>query len=408
MARLKSTHFIFIAMGVGFLAGVFFPGFATHLEPLSTIFLRLIKTIAVPIVFSTLVVGIAGHGDLKAVGRLGVKSLVYFEIVTTIALVLGLAIANFIKPGVGLILSAKTDVIPLQTKSHSMTDAIVNIFPQNFIEAAARGDILEVVVFAVIFAIALSLIGEKKRPIVAFCESLAEAMFKFTNIIMLYAPIGIGAAIAYVIGSKGLAVMSNLGLLILSMYAGLILIPLLVFLPIALIARVPLKKFISNVEEPAVIAFSTASSEAALPKAMENMEKMGVPREVVAFVIPTGYSFNLDGSTLYLSIAAVFAAQASGINLSISQQLLIGFTMIFASKGVAGVPRASIVVLAGTLPSFGVSLEAVAIILGVDTILDMGRTTINVVGNCLASVVMAKWEKRFGEKAVDVPADSGA
>jgi len=203
-------------------------------------------------------------------------------------------------------------------------------------------------------------------------------------------------------------VMSNLGLLILSMYTGLILIPLLVFLPIALIARVPLKKFISNVEEPAVIAFSTASSEAALPKAMENMEKMGVPREVVAFVIPTGYSFNLDGSTLYLSIAAVFAAQASGINLSISQQLLIGFTMIFASKGVAGVPRASIVVLAGTLPSFGVSLEAVAIILGVDTILDMGRTTINVVGNCLASVVMAKWEKRFGEKAVDVPTDSGA
>jgi len=398
---LSQTHLIFIGMLAGLIIGFAFPGLGTKLEPLSTIFIRLVKTIIVPIIFATLVVGIASHSDLKAVGRMGIKAIVYFEIVTTLALFLGLVVVNITKPGVGIQLGSAGDLQGLSAARHmTIKEVVINIFPENFFDSAARGDVLEVVVFTILFAIALSLIKEKKKPIIEFCEALAETMFKYTNIVMRFAPIGVGAAIAVVVASKGMNVLLNLCLLIASFYGAIVVFLLAVLLPAALVFKVPIKKFISAVKEPAVIAFSTSSSEAALPKAMENMEAIGVPRRVVSFVIPTGYSFNLDGTTIYLSLASIFAAQAAGIDLSFSQQLVMGFTLIFASKGAAGGPRASLVVLAGTLASFGLPVEAVAVILGVDTVMDMGRTAVNVTGNCLATVVVAKWEGVFGEKEV--------
>ncbi|MDD3847545.1 MAG: cation:dicarboxylase symporter family transporter [Syntrophorhabdaceae bacterium] len=397
--RLSQTHLIFIGMLVGLIVGFAFPALGTKLDALSTIFIRLVKTIIVPIIFSTLVVGIAGHADLKAVGRMGVKAIVYFEIITTLALFLGLIVVNITKPGVGIMLGDSGVPLGLgQAKHMTIKEVVVNIFPDNFFDSATRGDVLEVVVFTIIFAIALSLIKEKKKPIIDFCEALSETMFKYTNIVMRFAPIGVGAAIAVVVASKGMSVLLNLCLLIASFYGAIAAFLLAVLLPVGLIFKVPIKRFLAAVKEPAIIAFSTSSSEAALPKAMENMEALGVPRRVVSFVIPTGYSFNLDGTTIYLSLASIFAAQAAGIDLSLSQQLLIGFTLIFASKGAAGVPRASLVVLAGTLASFGLPIEAVAVILGVDTVMDMGRTAVNVTGNCLATVIVAKWERVFDKK----------
>lgn len=386
-------------MLAGLVLGFVFPALGTKMEALSTIFIRLVKTIIVPIIFATLVVGIASHADLKAVGRMGVKAIVYFEIITTIALFLGLIVVNVTKPGVGIDLGGAGLPAGLGEAKHmTIKEIVINIFPDNFFDAASRGDVLEVVVFTIIFAIALSLIKEKKKPIIEFCEALAETMFKYTNIIMRFAPVGVGAAIAVVVASKGMNVLLNLCLLIASFYGAIVVFMLGVLLPVALIFKVPVRRFIAAVKEPAVIAFSTSSSEAALPKAMENMEALGVPRRVVSFVIPTGYSFNLDGTTIYLSLASIFAAQAAGVDLSLSQQLLIGFTLIFASKGAAGVPRASLVVLAGTLASFGLPVQAVAVILGVDTVMDMGRTAVNVTGNCLATVIVAKWEKVFDRK----------
>lgn len=396
-------------MLAGLLLGLVFPALGTKMEALSTIFIRLVKTIIVPIIFATLVVGIASHADLKAVGRMGVKAIVYFEIVTTIALFLGLVVVNVTKPGVGIDLGDAGLPAGLgQAKHMTIKEIVINIFPDNFFEAAARGDVLEVVVFTIIFAIALSLIKEKKKPIIEFCEALAETMFKYTNIVMRFAPVGVGAAIAVVVASKGMNVLLNLCLLIASFYGAIVVFMLGVLLPVALLFKVPVRRFIAAVKEPAVIAFSTSSSEAALPKAMENMEALGVPRRVVSFVIPTGYSFNLDGTTIYLSLASIFAAQAAGIDLSLSQQLLIGFTLIFASKGAAGVPRASLVVLAGTLASFGLPVQAVAVILGVDTVMDMGRTAVNVTGNCLATVIVAKWEKVFDKKEETPGGEEGA
>lgn len=394
--KLTQTHLIFIGMLLGLIIGFAFPGIGVNLEPLSTIFIRLVKTIIVPIIFATLVVGIASHTDLKAVGRMGVKAIVYFEIVTTLALFLGLLVVNITKPGKGIMLGGAGEIQGISAKHMTIKEVVINIFPENFFDSAARGDVLEVVVFTIIFAIALSLIKEKKKPIIDFCEALSETMFKYTNIVMRFAPVGVGAAIAAVVASKGMNVLLNLCILIASFYGAIIFFMLAVLLPAALLFKVPIKKFLAAVKEPAVIAFSTSSSEAALPKAMENMEAIGVPRRIVSFVIPTGYSFNLDGTTIYLSLASVFAAQAAGIDLSFSQQLMIGFTLIFASKGAAGVPRASLVVLAGTLASFGLPVQAVAVILGVDTVMDMGRTAVNVTGNCLATVIVAKWEKQFG------------
>jgi Na+/H+-dicarboxylate symporter len=394
--RPSLTQWIFVGMGVGLIIGWLAPDVAVDLRPLSTIFLRLIKSIVAPLIFATLVVGIAGHGDLKQVGRMGVKALVYFEVVTTIALVIGLAVVNIIKPGVGVTLQAATNAGELVAKKQTFGDVLIHVFPQSFFQAAAEGEVLQVVVFTLIFSFALAMLAKEKRDVIlSFCESLAETMFKFTNIVMKYAPVGVAAAIAVTVGDKGLTVLINLGLLIVCLYIALVVFVVFVFGTVAVIARVPIRQFINAVKEPALIAFSTTSSEAALPKAMLAMEAMGVPRRIVSFVIPTGYSFNLDGTSLYLSLAAIFVAQAAGIDLSAGQQIIIVLTLMLTSKGVAGVSRAALVVLAGTLSSFGLPLEGVAVLLGVDQLMDMGRTMVNVIGNCLATVVIARWEGEF-------------
>jgi Na+/H+-dicarboxylate symporter len=395
--RRTLTAWIFIAMLLGAAIGHDFPNAATNLRVLVLIFLRLIKTIIAPLIFGTLVVGIAGHSNLRQVGRLGLRSIVYFEIVTTIAIFLGLAAINISKAGVGVQLPATpaTETVPV-TKLNAQ-DTILHIFPENIAKSVADGAVLEVVVFSLIFAVALAMIGEqKRRPMLAFCESLSETMFKFTNLVMYMAPLGVGAAVAYTVGHTGLGILASLLKLLLTLYVALAVFVLGVLLPIALIFRVPLRRFLKAVAEPVTIAFGTASSEAALPRAMEAMEAIGVPRQIVAFVIPTGYSFNLDGSSLYLSVAAIFVAQVSGIHLSLGQQLLIMLTLMVTSKGVAGVSRAALVILLATASSTGLPTEPVFLLLGVDQLLDMGRTAVNVLGNCLASVVMAKWEGEFG------------
>ncbi|HEY5174120.1 MAG TPA: cation:dicarboxylase symporter family transporter [Terriglobales bacterium] len=395
------TAWIFIAMLLGAAIGHDFPNAATNLRVLALIFLRLIKTIIAPLIFGTLVVGIAGHSNLRQVGRLGLRSIIYFEIVTTIAIFLGLAAINISKAGVGVQLptTPATETVPVTKLSPQ--DTILNIFPENIAKAVADGAVLEVVVFSLIFAVALAMIGEqKRRPMLAFCESLSETMFKFTNLVMYMAPLGVGAAVAYTVGHTGLGILASLLKLLLTLYVALAVFVLGVLLPIALIFRVPLRRFLKAVAEPVTIAFGTASSEAALPRAMEAMEAIGVPRQIVAFVIPTGYSFNLDGSSLYLSVAAIFVAQVSGIHLSLGQQLLIMLTLMVTSKGVAGVSRAALVILLATASSTGLPTEPVFLLLGVDQLLDMGRTAVNVLGNCLASVVMAKWEGEFGKEAL--------
>ncbi len=401
LRRISLTQWILIGMALGTLVGYWVPDFATSLRPLSTTFLRMIKSIIVPIIFGTLVVGIAGHGDdMKRVGRLAFKSLVYFEIVTTLALFIGLVAVNLVQPGVGVELPPPAAGTPVPGGSQpTFTSVLEHIVPQSFFEAAVSNQVLQIVFFSVIFAVGLSQVrGRPKEAMLGFCEGLAETMFKFTGIVMKFAPIGIGAAIAVTVGHGGLHVLKNLGLLVLTLYGALVVFGLLVLVPVARLARVPLRAFLSAVKEPALIAFSTTSSEAALPKAMERMEAIGVPRRIVAFVMPTGYSFNLDGSTLYLAVASIFAAQAAGVHLSLGQQLLMMFTLMVTSKGVAAVPRASLVILAGTLTSFNLPLEAIAVILGVDELMDMARTTVNLVGNCLATVVMGRWEGEYDDR----------
>jgi Na+/H+-dicarboxylate symporter len=398
--RRTLTAWIFIAMLLGAEIGHDWPNAATHLRVLALIFLRLIKTIIAPLLFGTLVVGIAGHSNLRQVGRLGLRSIVYFEIVTTIAIFLGLAAINLSKAGVGVQLPAANTAETSSVTKLSAEDTILHVFPENIAKAVADGAVLQVVVFSLIFAVALAMLSEaKRRPMLAFCESLSEVMFKFTNIVMYMAPLGVGAAVAYTVGHTGIGVLGSLVKLLLTLYAALIAFILAVLLPIALLFRVPLRAFIKAVGEPVTIAFGTASSEAALPRAMEAMEAIGVPRQIVAFVIPTGYSFNLDGSSLYLSVAAIFVAQVSGIHLSLGQQLMIMLTLMLTSKGVAGVSRAALVILLATAASTGLPTEPVFLLLGVDQLLDMGRTAVNVLGNCLAAVVMAKWEGEFQKEA---------
>ncbi len=394
MRRPSLTTWIFVAIVLGAAFGYFFPAAATQLRILSTIFIRLIRTIVAPLLFATLVVGIAGHGNLKQVGRIGVKALVYFEIVTTLALLIGWAAISISRAGVGITLpppvaGEQAAVPPPQT----WQDILLHVFPENIAKAVADGEVLQVVVFSVIFGAALAMVPEaRRRPMLAFIETLAETMFRFTNIVMLFAPVGVGAAIAYTVGHLGIGILVNLAKLLATMYVAVVVFVGGVLLPVALLARVPLRRFVAAAAEPTSIAFATASSEAALPRAMENMEALGVPRQIVAFVIPAGYSFNLDGSTLYLSLAAIFVAQAAGVQLSLGQQLLMLLTLMLTSKGVAGVPRAALVILLATVSSFGLPVEPVFIILGIDALMDMARTATNVLGNCLATVVIARWE----------------
>jgi proton glutamate symport protein len=403
LRRRSLTPWIFVAMVAGAELGFDAPSFAISLRVFSDIFLRLIKTIVAPLILATLVTGIAGHGDLKSVGRMGVKSLVYFEVVTTLALVIGLAAINLSKAGVGLALqpaAGASEVIVAPPPTH-WQDFLLHVFPENIAKSVAEGQILQVAVFAVFFGIALASLGEEKRaPVLRLFESLSEVMFKFTNVVMYFAPIGVGAAMAFTVGQMGLGVLVNLGKLLLTLYAALVGFGLLVLLPAALLFRVPVRRFLAAVAEPATIAFATSTSEAALPRAMENMEALGVPRRIVAFVIPAGYSFNLDGSTLYLAVASIFVAQAAGVHLSLGQQLLMMVTLMLTSKGVAGVPRAMLVVLLATASTFRLPTEPIFVILGIDALADMARTTVNVVGNCLASVVVAKWEGEFGAEAI--------
>jgi len=391
-------------MLVGAEFGHDWPQKAAHLQILSQIFLRLIKVIIAPLLFGTLVSGIAGHPDLKKVGRLGIKSIFYFEVVTTLALLIGLAAINISKAGVGVHLppSLTSDAGQAPVRP-SATEIILHIFPENIAKSVAEAQVLQVVIFSILFGISLALVPQNRRaPMLQFCESLSEVMFRFTNLVMLYAPIGIGAAIAFTVSQGGLKIIGNLFQLLVTLYCALLVFIFLVLLPIALLARVPLRKFIAAVAEPVSIAFGTATSEAALPRAMEAMEAIGVPRSIVAFVMPTGYSFNLDGSTLYLSLAAVFVAQVAGIPLSFGQEVKMMLTLMLTSKGVAGVSKASLVILLGAADSLGLPAQPILILFAVDQLLDMARTAINVLGNCLATVVIARWEGEFPEKTSSV------
>jgi proton glutamate symport protein len=394
------TQQIFIGLTIGIVAGylvsVYNPAAAVYFRPFSQLFLRMIKMIIAPLIFATLVAGIAGAGHVKVVGRMGLRAIIYFEIVTTLALIIGLVAVNITRPGVGVNLPMGQQS-GISATAQTWDQILLHVVPESIIRAMAEGDVLQIVVFSIIFAIALGMIGEKGRPVVAWCEAVAETMFKFTNIVMHYAPIGVGAAIAYTVGHGGLGVLVNLAWLVGTLYIALTVFILIVLLPVALIFGVPIRKFVKAVKEPAIIAFSTTSSEAALPRAMEVVERLGVPRRIVSFVLPLGYSFNLDGTTLYLSLASVFVAQAAGVQLTVGQQITMLLTLMLTSKGVAGVPRAALVILAGTLASYGLPLEGVALILGVDELMDMARTMVNVVGNCLATVVIAKWEGEFNE-----------
>jgi proton glutamate symport protein len=398
--RKSLTAWIIVGMVIGAEIGHDWPKFAANLQVLSGIFLRLVKTIVAPLIFSTLVVGIASHSDLKQVGRMGIKALVYFEIVTTLALFIGVGAINLTQAGAGVTPPPDAaSAAAVSAPPQKWTDMVLHIFPENIAKSVAEGQMLQIVVFSVIFGIALAMVKEeKRRPMLAFCESLSETMFKFTNIVMLAAPIGVAGAMAYTVGTMGFGVMGNLIKLLLTLYGALIVFGVCVLLPIALLARVPVKRFIKAVAEPFSIAFATASSEAALPRALENMEALGVPRQIVAFVLPTGYSFNMDGSTLYMALASVFVAQAAGIHLSLGQQLLMVFTLMLTSKGVAGIPRATLVILLGTADSFHLPVWPLLVILGVDQFMDMARTATNVLGNCLATVVIARWEGEFPEK----------
>jgi len=404
MYRKSLTTWILVSMIVGAEFGYDLPHIAVKMQVVSMIFLRLIKTIIAPLIFATLVVGIAGHSNLKQVGRMGWKSLVYFEIVSTIALFIGLLAINISKAGIGV----KVPEIVNQANGPAVApstgmDLILHIFPENIAKSIYEGQVLQIVVFSIIFGIAVAMIKDRYRnPMLRFTESLAETMFKFTQLIMYFAPFAVFAAIAYSIGHMGLDILVNLFKLLATLYVSLIIFLLGVLLPVALLFRIPIRRFIKAVSEPVVIAFATTSSESALPIAMERMEEFGVPRKMVAFVMPTGYSFNLDGTTLYLSLATIFVAQISGIHLPLEKQLLIVFTLMLTSKGVAGVPRASLVILLGTAASFGLPAWPIYIILGIDELMDMARTSVNVLGNCLATAVIARWEGELNLPAEQV------
>jgi proton glutamate symport protein len=404
-----TTTQIFIGLAAGILIGVIWPsstdatgahvvGAAESIKPIADTFLRMIKMIIAPLLFSTLVIGIAGTGDLKAMGRIGVKALVYFEVATTIALFLGLGLVNLFKPGVGVQVTVTQSIADIASKKPlTGWELLTHLFPTSVVQAMAEGEILQLVVFSIFFGIAVAAIGKRGQPIVDVLEATAQAMFKFTGYVMLFAPFGVMAAIAATVGKMGLAILLTLGKLVLLMYGGLIVFAFVVLGGVSLIIRVPFLTFLRAVKEPFLIAFTTASSEAALPKALEVMERFGCPKNIVGLVLPTGYSFNLDGTTLYLSLASVFVAQLFGVEMTAGQQIFMMLTLMLTSKGVAGVPRAALVVLTATLGQFKLPLEGAAILLAIDQIMDMGRTAVNVMGNCIATAVVARWEGVFDD-----------
>ena len=402
MKHSRLTWLIFIALILGVLFGHFCPGMAIKMRAFALIFLRMVKMIIAPLLFATLVVGIAGHGDGKTLGRLGIKTIAYFEVVTTLALAIGLGVANMFKPGEGMSNLATqhiglNEIVTMSSTIHhnSFGEMLLGLFPTSIIQSMAEGNLLQIVVFSLFFALAIRAVGEKSKPVLDILNSVTSIMFKFTEYVMLFAPIGIFGAIAYTVGSNGIAILINYGKIILSLYTALALFIVIVLVIVCRIVGIKFRALLKAIQEPAILAFSTASSEAALPKAMSIMEKFGVPKSIVGFVMPTGYTFNLDGSTLYLAMAVLFSAQLVGINLTLEQQLVIMFALMLTSKGIAGVPRVSLIVLAGTLTSFNIPILGVAILLGIDQILDMGRTTVNLIGNCVATVVIARWENEF-------------
>lgn len=403
MQHIKLTKFIFIALILGILTGIFFPAFAVKLAPVSNMFLNMVKMIIAPLLFATLVIGIAGHGDIKSLGKIGLKTILYFELVTTFALIIGLCVGHLIQPGVGAhstgVSTQAMNTVTAMSHNNlvhpSLSSMVVDIVPSSIVKSMAEGNLLQIVVFSLFFALAVCAVGEKARPMLNLLNSLSEIMFKFTEYVMWFAPAGVFAAIACTIGSSGIGILKNYAKVIFSLYFALAVFVIFMIILVCSIVKLPLKGLLKALKDPALLAFSTASSEAALPKAMEQMEKFGVPKNIVGFVMPTGYTFNLDGSTLYLSLTFLFATQIIGINLTLEQQIVMMLALMFTSKGVAGVPRVSLVVLAGTLTSFGYPLIGVAILLGIDQILDMGRTTVNLIGNCIATIFISKWENEF-------------
>ncbi len=402
MKHSRLTALIFIALILGVVVGHFAPEIAVKMRPFAVIFLRMVKMIIAPLLFATLVVGIAGHSDIKGLGKVGIKTIVYFEIVTTLALIIGLTMANLFKPGMGFVtssFSANPQLMReagLMAASHtSVCEMIMNVFPTSIVEAMSNGNLLQIVVFSIFFAIAMCAVGKTAKPVMDILNSVSQIMFKFTEYVMYFAPLGIFGAIAATVGSNGLSILKNYAKVIFSLYTALAVFVLVVLFIACKYARISFRNLIKAIQEPAVLAFTTASSEAAFPKAIQIMEKFGVPKNIVGFVMPTGYTFNLDGSTLYLAMAVIFSSQIVGINLDINQQLIMMLALMLTSKGIAGVPRVSLIVLAGTLASFDIPLLGVAILLGIDQILDMGRTTVNLIGNCVATVVIARWENAF-------------
>ena len=393
LKKLSLTSWICIALVVGILLGIFFPEFSRNLAPVSNIFLRLIRSIVGPLLFGTLVYGIASAGELKTMGRIALKAIIYFEIATTLALIIGLVMVNLMQPGVGVPLNESGNAkIPALAQPVSLSQVLEHAVPANIFESLAQNDVLQMVVFFFLFGAACSAIGAKAEPVISFAGSVAEVMFRYTKYVMYVAPFGVGAAIAVTIGSKGIGVLFGLGKLVGTLYLAQGLFVFLVLGSALTIARVPIGPFIKAARQPFLLAFSTASSEAALPLALENMERFGIPKHIVGFVLPTGYSFNLDGSTLYLSLASVFIAQAAGVHMPLGTQITMMLTLMLTSKGVAAVPRASLVILAGTLGTFQLPLEGITLILGVDALMDMCRTSVNLLGNCVATAVVARWE----------------